>query len=668
MKNLSLEDFKTYHFLNNLTYSPKGGRSAVVASIADDKNKYYKTLYVNKGEGYFPLTSKKGAIGVYAWLNEDEIIFSEARDKKVKDKVAKGSEITSFHKININGGEAQHAFDVKAVVTGIESLNDEEYLLVIHRDNNRPSLEGKTKAEEAEILEELEKQKDYQVVDELPYWFNGKGFINKKRLRICTFSEAKGLEPLTDPWEDVSSYRLSPCKNRVVYNMTKGEIRSYKSNLCSLDLKTKEIQQLLEEEMVIHGYDFWPSKEKCAPAVVMAASDAKLYGFNQNPYFYTIGTDKKLHLLKEYDYSIGSAANSDSRFSGGITDKVMGDKYYFTSLRGFYTEVYALDLNTGEISQATQSGGNICFFDVCGDKIIYEAMVDLKLQEIYDCNGALSNFNGDVLADKKLSKPVHHVVKDENGYEIDGWVLTPVDQESGKTYPAILNIHGGPKTAYGDLFVHEMQYWANCGYFVIFSNPRGGDGKGNDFADIRGKYGTVDYENLMLFTDEMCKVYPVDTTKLGVTGGSYGGYMTNWIVGHTDKFAAAATQRSICNWVSMAYVSDIGHFFVENEMGATAWTDVDKLWWHSPLKYADKVKTPTLVLHSDEDFRCWIPEAYQWFTALKIHGVETRMHFFRGENHELSRSGSPNHRARRILELTSWMNKYLKGEKPYYEE
>jgi len=151
----------------------------------------------------------------------------------------------------------------------------------------------------------------------------------------------------------------------------------------------------------------------------------------------------------------------------------------------------------------------------------------------------------------------------------------------------------------------------------------------------------------------------MDSARIGVTGGSYGGFMTNWIVGHTNRFAAAATQRSICNWISKAYASDIGYYFNTEQMQSDPWRNLEKMWWHSPLKYAPNVTTPTLVLHSDEDYRCWIAEAYQWFTALKLHGVETKLHIFHGENHELSRSGRPDNRVRRLTEITGWMDKYL---------
>ena len=136
--------------------------------------------------------------------------------------------------------------------------------------------------------------------------------------------------------------------------------------------------------------------------------------------------------------------------------------------------------------------------------------------------------------------------------------------------------------------------------------------------------------------------------------------MTNWIIGHTNRFKAAVSQRSISNWISMFSTTDIGYYFADDQNLATPWSDYEKLWWHSPLKYADNVHTPTLFIHSDEDYRCWIAEGIQMFTALKYHGVDARMCIFKGENHELSRSGKPLHRIKRLQEILSWFDKYLK--------
>jgi acylaminoacyl-peptidase len=174
----------------------------------------------------------------------------------------------------------------------------------------------------------------------------------------------------------------------------------------------------------------------------------------------------------------------------------------------------------------------------------------------------------------------------------------------------------------------------------------------------------VDYEDLMSVVDHALGEFPfIDPARLGVTGGSYGGFMTNWIIGHTDRFRAACSQRSISNWISKFCTTDIGYYFNKDQLGKTPWEENgnDRLWWHSPLRYADRAVTPTLFIHSEEDYRCWLAEGLQMFTALRYHGVDSRLVLFHGENHELSRSGKPLHRIRRLQEILNWFEKHLKN-------
>ena len=290
------------------------------------------------------------------------------------------------------------------------------------------------------------------------------------------------------------------------------------------------------------------------------------------------------------------------------------------------------------------------------------------LQELYQLDLStgtetqITNFNSEWLKTHAISYPEHFVFKNRDGVELDGFIIKPVDYDPSKKYPAILDIHGGPKIVYGDIIYHEMQLWASSGYFVFFTNPRGSDGKGTEFANIVGeRYMNWDYNDVMDFTDKVLEMYPqIDQNKLGVTGGSYGGLMTNWIVGHTDRFKAAVTQRSITNFISKCLTTDIGYYHNLNQMGTDPWTNHETFWDKSPLKYADKVKTPLLFLHSDQDYRCYMADALQMFTALKMFGVDTRLCLFHGESHGLSRGGKPKNRIKRLEEITGWFDKYLK--------
>ena len=250
---------------------------------------------------------------------------------------------------------------------------------------------------------------------------------------------------------------------------------------------------------------------------------------------------------------------------------------------------------------------------------------------------------------------------------VNGYVLLPPDfrQEARASYPLILDIHGGPKTVYGSTYYHEMQVWANLGFVVCCTNPHGSDGRGNKFADIRGAYGQQDYDDLMDFLDAVLKTYPqIDSKRLGVTGGSYGGFMTNWIITHTKRFQAACTQRSISNWLSFYGTSDIGYLFAtdQNKVKDFSLEDQKTLWEHSPLHYINNAVTPTLIIHSDSDYRCPYEQGMQLHTALTALGVPNKLCVFHEENHELSRSGRIKAREQRLNLITHWFLQYLQAD------
>jgi len=306
--------------------------------------------------------------------------------------------------------------------------------------------------------------------------------------------------------------------------------------------------------------------------------------------------------------------------------------------------------------------GSIDGLVLSNNKVYAIMMVEQKLQELYHLDlkskviKQLSKFNESVLKNYYVAKPNVLVYKGKE-HQVKGYVMLPPNFNPAKKYPMILDIHGGPKTVYGQIYMHETQFWVNQGYIVVLCNPRGSDGKGDKFGDIRGKYGTIDYNDIINFMDLAIKQYPsIDQTNLYVTGGSYGGFMTNWIVGHTNRFKAAVTQRSISNWLSFYGTSDIGYYFATDQTGGHPVADTDKLWNQSPLKYAPAMKTPLLIVHSDQDYRCPIEQAMQLFTVLKAQGVETKLVWMKNENHELTRAGKPQARIKNLIEIINWFN------------
>ncbi len=525
-------------------------------------------------------------------------------------------------------------------------------------------MENLSKEEKEKELDKLKEEKDYEVLDEIPFWSNGKGFTNKKRNRLYIYTlEDKKVTPITDELTNVEGFKLNKEKDLMLFiSNTFKDKMEIRSDLYLYDLKKESLEKLTHEDPFNYVYaDFL--KEK----IIFLGSNMKEYGINENPKFYLMDLQTKevKQIQTDFDFSTWSSVGSDCRYGSNSEFKVENDYLYFETTEYGSSFINKID-ERGKREKLTTKNGSVDGFDVFKDRIIFIGMRDVKLQELYELEGneekQLTTFNEWVVEEKTLSKPERITFLGKGEIEIEGWVMKPVNFEENKKYPAILDIHGGPKTVYGgDVFFHEMQYWANEGYVVMFCNPRGSDGRGDEFADIRGKYGTIDYEDIMDFVDKVLEKFSfIDENRIGVTGGSYGGYMTNWVIGHTDRFKAAASQRSIANWIAKFGTTDIGYYFVEDQQAATPWSDYEKLWFHSPMKYADNVKTPTLFIHSEEDYRCWLAEGLQMFTSLKYNGVESKLVMFRGENHELSRSGKPKHRIRRLKEITTWFDCYLK--------
>lgn len=253
--------------------------------------------------------------------------------------------------------------------------------------------------------------------------------------------------------------------------------------------------------------------------------------------------------------------------------------------------------------------------------------------------------------------------KGQDGNDLQGWILKPPGFDPSKKYPSILEIHGGPLTQYGNLFMHEFYYLAAKGYVVYFSNPRGGRGYGEEHAGaIWGKWGSVDYEDLMAWADYLTQQPYIDTGRMGVTGGSYGGYMTVWIIGHTDRFKAAVTQRCVSNFISMWGSSDMNWHFQFPINNKPPFEDLQAYWERSPIAYIGNAKTPTKILHNEMDLRCPIEQGEQVFVALKRLRVDSEMVRFPEEFHGLSRTGRTDRRIVRLNHIAEWFDKYLKTE------
>ena len=348
---------------------------------------------------------------------------------------------------------------------------------------------------------------------------------------------------------------------------------------------------------------------------------------------------------------------------GGDPMRVVGEDVYLVTGCEYQGRLSAWKPGETALRRLSPEGLCVLSFEQAGDRLLAIGFSGAGLQEVYDITGGqmrrLTAVNQGTFEGVPEAEPLSFVNSD--GVRIDGWVLKPAGYQKGVRYPAVLSIHGGPRGAYCGTFSHEMQVLAARGFFVFFCNPRGSATRGNEFAQVAGRWGTIDYDDIMAFTDEVLRAFPdIDEKRVGVTGGSYGGFMTNWIIGHTDRFAAAATCRSITYMTGFSGVSDLGSWVDMHEQGGLPWDGEDRLRARSPLMSLDKAKTPTLIIHSFEDHRCTLPEACGLYQALIAHGVETRMVLFYGESHGLSRNGQPKHRVRRLEEIAGWFDSHLK--------
>lgn len=275
----------------------------------------------------------------------------------------------------------------------------------------------------------------------------------------------------------------------------------------------------------------------------------------------------------------------------------------------------------------------------------------------------LTHFNDKWSEEVDIAKPEAFYLESPDGSKVHTWVLKPVGFDPSKQYPGVLEVHGGPHTQYGWVFFHEFQVLAAQGYVVVYTNPRGSKGYGEAHCNaIKGDWGNKDWIDIQTTLSWMKGQSYLDTSRLGIMGGSYGGYMTNWAVGHTNEFRAAITDRCVSNMVSMAGNSD----FPMNKDGyfqGTAYSsleDIEGLWQQSPIAYFIDVKTPTLIIHSEGDLRCNIEQSEQVYMALKMQGIESRfVRYPKNTSHGMSRSGPADLRMHRLQEIVNWWKRQL---------
>lgn len=633
-EKLTTKTFYQFNCLSDPKLSEDGNLLAFLVKKADpEKNGYNSDLYLYENGESRKLTDNS-AVSSYTWTPEGEILFLSA---------AGGNFI---YRLSIKEGICRKAGQLPFPAKQITALQDGKYAVLGRHDN------GISQSKEPD-------SGTVTTLTEVPFWGEfGAGYTSGVRNRLYLYdSVTDECQPVTGPWFEVVKYLYADGKLAYLgmeYDTT--PTRMYSLSVC--DVASGDVTELIPQNtMYIFG---------CAPfgdEVMFMGNESSPIGIERwdNNFYMISSKGGSFRLIKKYEYNIGGGnGTTDAKMGGGQNYKRSGSRLYLLSNQVDSIGLYSIDAAGNWIEENTRPG-LILSFDKSAEREVVCAMYGENLAELYENGKQITHFNDGLKEQFELSTPIYQEVKTSDGYQVHGWVLKPAGYEPGKNYPAILHIHGGPQTIFSNVFHYEQELWASNGYFVLFCNPRGSDGRGFDFRNITAKYGDWDYKSLMDWLDGALYDYPeIDQKRIGVTGGSYGGYMTNWIITQTNRFAAAVSQRSISNWITFEYTAIRGWWLSIDKHGTTAGENYQVLWDSSPLQYAKNCTTPTLFIHSDNDHVCWMSEGLTMFSALKSAGCDTKIFIFHGEDHELSRAGRPINRVRRMKEILDWFEQYLK--------
>ena len=648
-KKVEIRDLEKIKMISAPKISPDGSKIVFVHTFMDfDEDKYVNDLWMVKtdeGEKPYQFTRGREKDKNPKWSPDgSHILFTSSPKSKEGEKKK-----TQLYVIPVDGGEARQLTEMEENVESPEWSPDGKQILFVC---------GVKRTDRGES--------DVKVIDRLSYKFNGRGFFENIRKHIFTL-KIRGGKPkqITKGEFDVSDPKWMKDGKEIVFssNLEPDADIIRRNYLYKVTATGGEPEKITETLMSISGIAPNPNGDEIA---FIGHDYRNGSGTNTEVWIYKNGEAKPITL--KLDQDLGTKLSWDIKISSPTANPSWSNDYlYFTSTYEGIACLYRIHKEGGEVEKIIgEINHSVETFDINSDnKIAYTSLHTTEPIELWIMEKGkrkqLTDMNKDY-KNKTLIMPHEQFTFQSNaGHVVEGWIMKPPNFDESKKYPLILHIHGGPRGAYGNSFFHEFQVLASNGWAVMYINPWGSGGYYEEYqASLPGHYFEQDYDDLMKAVDFITnKNKWIDINKLGVTGGSYGGVMTNWIITHTDRFAAASTLRSITNWVSFFGCSDIGWTFGKTEIGGYFWENEEEFMTKSPIRYVKNVKTPTQIIHSEEDYRCPIEQGEQLFTALKILGVETEFIRFPGESHELSRSGKPKHREERLQHMTRWFKKYL---------
>jgi dipeptidyl aminopeptidase/acylaminoacyl peptidase len=632
---ITAEDYLSFEFISDPQISPDGQWVAYTVATIDQKaNRRMSRIWIASADGTHPtvpFTSDSTSSTSPRWSPDGRFLaFLSARE---------GGH-TQIWVLSRNGGEARRVSNLENGASNFEWSPDGTRFVCLTRSGPPPS-----------------KSSDVRHYMHIYYKFNDTGYFDEKRSHIAIIDVRTGAaKQITegDGWNDLDPH-WSPDSTRIAFvsNRTGKEFDlDHNSDVWTIPAAGGALTKISDHA----GPDTSPrwSPDGSRIAFLGAEDD------EAPPLIYVAPATggKSVAVNKTFDQTAAELMWAEQGRALYLSSGVKGE-----------THLYRMDASNGAVSAMTTGARAVRSVSVheASHKMAYLVNDFAHLDDLFilDASGAerqLTHLNASLWDQRTLATVERLPYTAADGWPVDGFLVKPIGWEPGKKYPMIVSIHGGPSGMYGVDWYHEFQVYAARGWAVFFSNPRGSTGYGRDFQrGVVMEWGGKAYTDIMTGVEEAMKRNPwIDRDRLGVTGGSYGGYMTNWITTQTDIFRAAVTLRSISNFISDDGTRD-GAYGHEKDFGGDIFQNYDAYWKYSPLHYASKVKTPTLVLHSDNDYRVPIEQGEQWFRALQHFGVTSELVMFPRENHNLTRTGEPKHLVESINWQCYWFDRFLNG-------